>query len=92
MCDSVQTTILFEDPFWIAMIERNINGEYSVARATIGTSEPTGVQTKAQAMLKQLHSEVQTERKQSGRIIREEDLKLKFEMRRQKRKKKHRGH
>jgi hypothetical protein len=143
MYDAVQTTILFEDPFWIALIERNMNGQYSVARVTIGTSEPTGVQlvafmdqldidklrftfpkadehsgkkgigfkkqlhrnrqiqhntlskhtyTKAQAMLKQLQSEVHEERKKSDRILKEEVLKMKFERRQQKRKEKHRGH
>jgi hypothetical protein len=42
MYSTTQTTILFEEPFWIALIERKIDGQYSVARAIIGTSEPLG--------------------------------------------------
>ncbi len=41
---SYYTTIRFECPFWIALIERNIDHQYSVARIVIGTSEPSGIQ------------------------------------------------
>jgi hypothetical protein len=42
MCETSEITVLFEDPFWITLIERRINGQYSVARSIIGTSEPSG--------------------------------------------------
>jgi hypothetical protein len=42
MFSTNQTTILFEEPFWIALIERKIDGQYSVAKAIISTSEPLG--------------------------------------------------
>jgi hypothetical protein len=42
MHDTTQTTVLFEDPYWIALIERQIDGHYSVARIIISTSEPSG--------------------------------------------------
>jgi len=38
------TTILFDEPFWIALFERIENGKYSVAKVIIGTSEPEGVE------------------------------------------------
>ena len=37
-----ETIVLFEDPFWVALIEREIDGQYSVARVVISTSEPLG--------------------------------------------------
>lgn len=37
-----ETSIVFEDPFWIAIFEQYQNGYYSVAREVIGTSEPQG--------------------------------------------------
>ena len=37
-----EITVFFEEPFWIALIERKIDDQYSVARAIIGTSEPLG--------------------------------------------------
>jgi hypothetical protein len=42
MYNTTQTAVLFDDPFWIALFERKIDGQYSVARAIIGTSEPLG--------------------------------------------------
>lgn len=42
MYHKTETTVLFEEPFWVALIEREIDGRYSVARAIIGTSEPSG--------------------------------------------------
>lgn len=38
------TTILFEDPFWVALLEKEDEGRYSVARVVIGASEPTGAE------------------------------------------------
>ena len=32
----LQTTILFEDPFWVAYVERTTAGEYSVSRIVFG--------------------------------------------------------
>lgn len=37
-----EITVLFEEPFWVALIEKEINDQYSVACAIIGTSEPSG--------------------------------------------------
>lgn len=34
-------SVVFEDPFWVALFERYSDDQYSVARAVIGTSEPT---------------------------------------------------
>jgi hypothetical protein len=42
MCDTIGITVLFEEPFWVALIEKSGNGSYAVARVVIGTSEPTG--------------------------------------------------
>ncbi|HNW52381.1 MAG TPA: YjdF family protein [Prolixibacteraceae bacterium] len=42
MCDTTEITVLYEDPFWVALIEKSGNGSYVVARVVIGTSEPTG--------------------------------------------------
>lgn len=44
MTSMTEVTILFETPFWIALIENSENGSYSVARVIIGTSEPTGIE------------------------------------------------
>jgi hypothetical protein len=38
------TAILFEDPFWVALLEREDECGYSVARVVIGASEPTGTE------------------------------------------------
>ncbi|NQX40864.1 Protein of unknown function [Pedobacter steynii] len=37
-------TILFEQPFWIALFERIENDQYCVARSIISTSEPEGAE------------------------------------------------
>ena len=137
-----EITVLFEEPFWVALIEREIDERYSVARAIIGTSEPSGATlvdffdrlncenlrfsepvkaeyrvtkevsfkkqlhknrefqdtasrhtyTKAHAMLKQQQSELKTERKKVSRLEKEESVQLKFDIRQQKKKEKHRGH
>jgi hypothetical protein len=142
MCDTTGITVFFEEPFWVALIEREIDGRYSVARAVIGTSEPSGailavffdrlnyeslrfsesVQTdsrekkevgfkkqlhknneyrsseyrhtysKAHAMLKQQQSELKTERKKVSRQEKEKSFQLKFNLRQQKKKEKHKGH
>ena len=42
MISRSETTIVFEDPFWVAIFEQYRNGYYSVAREVIGTSEPQG--------------------------------------------------
>jgi hypothetical protein len=39
-----EITILFEDPFWVAVFEQYEDGSYAVAREVIGTSEPTGAE------------------------------------------------
>jgi hypothetical protein len=137
-----EITVLFEEPFWVALIEREIDDRYSVAHAIIGTSEPSGVMlvnffdrlnceslrfsepvkaesrvtkdvsfkkqlhknsefqdntsrhtyTKAHAMLKQQQSELKIERKKVSRLEKEESIQLKYDIRQQKKKEKHRGH
>jgi hypothetical protein len=137
-----EISVLFEEPFWVALIEREIDNRYSVARAIIGTSEPSGATlvdffdrlncenlwfsepvkaeyrvtkevsfkkqlhknrefqdadslhtyTKAHAMLKQQQSELKTERKKVSRLEKEESVQLKFDIRQQKKKEKHKGH
>jgi hypothetical protein len=42
MISRSEITIVFEDPFWVAIFEQYRNGYYSVAREVIGTSEPQG--------------------------------------------------
>lgn len=42
MVSRSETTILFEDPFWVAIFEQYQNGYYSVARQVIGATEPHG--------------------------------------------------
>ena len=34
-------TLMFEDPFWVFIIEKHSEGAYSVARIVVGSSEPT---------------------------------------------------
>jgi len=137
-----ETTVLFEEPFWVALIEREIDGKYSVARVVISTSEPSGATlidffnrlnyeslrfpeaqqtdcrekkevgfkkqqhknkefqdntsrhtyTKAHTILKQQQSGLKTERKKISRQEKEESLQLKFDLRQQKKKEKHKGH
>lgn len=44
MYSTTEISVLFEEPFWVALFECYDNGLYSVSRNIIGTSEPHGVQ------------------------------------------------
>ncbi len=46
-CSRTEISIIFDEPFWIALFERFEEGYYSVAREVIGTSEPSGAEIKA---------------------------------------------
>jgi len=53
--------------------------------------ETQGVGTKSQQALKHQHEQASTERKQKAKQNREEQIRLKFELRQQKKREKHRG-
>jgi hypothetical protein len=42
-----EISIVFDEPFWVAIFERFEYGYYSVAREIIGTSEPSGAEMKS---------------------------------------------
>jgi hypothetical protein len=44
MLSTEEITVLFEEPFWIALIEYYDINIYSVAKVVIGSSEPQGAQ------------------------------------------------
>lgn len=131
-------TVLFEEPFWIGLFEREENGRYTVCKITFGAepkdyevydlmlkgwdrlrfspsiqaeatderrinpkrmqrlinrqTDDSGMGTKAQQALKLLHEQGKTERKIRTREQRDEEKQRRFELSRQKRKEKHRGH
>jgi hypothetical protein len=137
-----EITIIFEEPFWIALIERYNEKNYSVAKLVIDTSEPQGVHlldffsnldderlqftsavpiekrniktlsfkkqmhknkhtqastskhvyTKAHSMLKEQQSQHKTERKKESQFEKEKFNQVKYELKQQKKKNKHRGH
>lgn len=131
-------TVLFEEPFWIGLYEREDSGRYQVCKITFG-AEPkdyevydfmlknwsrlvfspsvetesivekrinpkrmhrlinkqidnVGIGTKAQHALKFQQEQGKLERKFRSRVKREEEKRRQFELRTEKRKKKHRGH
>ena len=43
MADTCKLTICFDDPFWVALVETEENGQYRVARHVFGP-EPTDPQ------------------------------------------------
>jgi hypothetical protein len=137
-----EISILFEEPFWIALFEHHDGQFYSVAKVVIDTSEPLGIRlldffehldhskllftspveaekshtgktsfkkqlhknkhqqegmskyvfTKAQALLKQQHSELNSERKKEARMKQQLDIQQKFELKQLKKKERHKGH
>ena len=52
----------------------------------------TGVGTKSQQALQMQREEMKTERRQTGKMLREEEKQRQFELKQQKQKEKHRGH
>ncbi len=130
-------TVMFDEPFWIAVFEREHCEKYEVCKITFG-AEPKdyevydyflknysrlcfgesvssvkeekhinpkriqrainkqlqnkGIGTKAQQALKLLQEEWKLQKKTVSREKREEEKELRFRLRQEKRKEKHRGH
>ncbi|MGN0143715.1 MAG: YjdF family protein [Clostridium sp.] len=143
MMNAIKLTILFDNPFWIGVFEKNQGKEYEVCKVTFG-AEPKdvevydfvlknykrlrfklikidedeyksvkkvkkenpkrvqrmirkevqnkGIGTKAQNVLKAQHEENKIERKKKTKEERELEEKRLYEMKKNKRKEKHKGH
>ncbi|MGN0543025.1 MAG: YjdF family protein [Acutalibacteraceae bacterium] len=132
-------TVLFDDPFWVLLYEREYGKKYEVCKITFGAepksfevydfllknynrlkfspgiasdridderrinpkrqqreikklSEQTGIGTKAQQALKLQHEQNKTERKIRSREIKEAEKDRQYELRRERKKEKHKGH
>lgn len=131
-------TVLFEDPFWIGVYERESDGKYEVCKITFGAEpkdyevydfflknwhslrfspiieteqflerhinpkrmqraikkqlQDIGIGTKAQQAFKLQHEQGKMQRMVCSRQQREAEKERQFELRRAKRKEKHRGH
>ncbi|MBQ0149638.1 MAG: DUF2992 family protein [Bacteroidales bacterium] len=72
-------TILFEDPFWIGLLESIEGDQMQVCKVTFG-GEPTE------------QEENKLERKTISKEMREAEKERKYELKKTKRKKKHKGH
>lgn len=134
----VKLTVLFEEPFWVGIYEKESEGTYEVCKITFG-AEPKdtevyeylsrnwgqlrfslseketvrtekrihpkrmqrmvnrelqreGIGTKAQQALKLQQEQRKTAGREKSRLEHEEELQRKYELRKQKKKEKHRGH
>ena len=100
---SGRLTVFFEEPFWIGVFERISEGKLSVCKVTFG-AEPKDYEIydfvlknyyrlkfSSQQALKLQQELLKTERKAVSREQREAEKQRQFELKRQKRKEKHRG-
>jgi hypothetical protein len=135
---AISLTVLFEDPFWIGLFERQDDNGYQAARVVFG-AEPSdaevfdfiitryrkvrfspllpgqkgpakrinpkrrqrlartavvsaGISTKSQEALKLQMEDQKKERRVLSRAEKDEQARLKYELKQQQRKEKHRGH
>lgn len=133
---TVKFTVLFEEPFWIGILEHIEDGKLSATKVTFGAepkdyelnefilkyfyqlqfspdveasvkkdvkspkrrqrvvrkqSQLSGIGTKSQQALKLQQEQMKSERKTKSRELRESEKQLKFNLKQQKKKEKHRG-
>ena len=81
-------TVFFEGPFWVGVFERV---EKRRQREAGKQTMQAGIGTKSQQALQLQREERKTERRQAGREQKEAEKQRMFELKRQKRKEKHRG-
>ena len=98
--DSVsKLTVYFEEPFWVGVFERVSNGKLSVCKVTFGT-EPKDYEVwefvvkhyYKLAFSPAIESETKKTADNPKRRQREAEKQRQFDLKRQKRKEKHRGH
>lgn len=81
---SGQLTVYFENPFWVGFFERVSDGKLSVCKVTFGT--------KSQQALQLQREEMKALRKQRSREQIDVKKQRVFELKRIKKKEKHKGH